>query len=83
MSSPTSTSNSSCHSSSELSKIFIENEYKNFLKIINDETTMKNHLILIGLRDSLTEDGINEPELKINTKMNDIYFGSNKLLAKA
>lgn len=31
----------------------------------------------------ITEDGIKEPELKINTKMNDIYYGSNKLISKA
>lgn len=31
----------------------------------------------------VTEDGIKEPELKINTIMNDIYYGSNKLISKA
>jgi len=31
----------------------------------------------------VTEDGIKEPELKINTKINDIYYGSNKLISKA
>jgi hypothetical protein len=49
----------------------------------SEESVIKNRLVLIGLRDTMTEDNLREPELKINPKLNDIYCGSNKLIAKA
>ena len=57
-----STSNYSSHYSSEQSKLYIEDNYKYYLKIVNDlfltVSTINNCLFLIGLRSNITEDGI-------------------------
>jgi ribosomal protein L6P/L9E len=78
-----STSGPHSHFSSEQSRNLIEGEYKNYLKAVKENTNFKNHLILIGLRETLTEDGVREGELKYNTKLNDIYLGSVKMICKA